>query len=361
MLRLDFEVRHANFSLCVTTDIGLDSSTAVIGANGCGKTTLLRSIVGLERVQGTIEHLNETWVDTSKNIYKSPRVRSVGYLSQNPSLFPHLTVEGNLMLARRLSRSRKLKSAAPSMEELISQFDLQHLRKRRLPKISGGERARVALAQVLLSRPAILLLDEPLASIDINRKQDFLPYLEAYLQVQQIPMLYVTHDLSEIARVCQSTIALDNGRIIASGTSANVLQEIQQDKVVGHNETSVLVHVQLDHYDREYQLAHFRLKSQQIAVPTTEVNNLPNSVYLRLRDRDVTISLSQPTDISIRNVLEGVVQSISVTKASPFASITIECDEQTIVARITRLANHQLNLRPGLQVYVLIKSVTVER
>ena len=360
MLSLKIQLSRANFQLEVNDTVDLSKPTAVLGANGSGKTSLLRSIVGLERVSGRIEFNGGVWLDSANRINIPTRCRAIGYLSQTPQLFPYMNIETNLRFAENLSHNRESSVGGLSTDEILKSFDLQHLRDKRVHEISGGELSRAALAQTLLSRPTLLLLDEPLASIDINRKRDLIPYLEDYLREYQLPMLYVTHDISEVARLCPQAIILENGSIANFGESSSVLAAFSQAVLFNSSEFSTLLKVNYESYDEQYQMAIFSFGSENIYVPTTNRGQFPTQVYLRIRHLDVGLAKQPPKEVSIRNVLHGQIVSIANAAKSPYADIEIRCQDQLLHSRITRIACHELQLEENQQIYALIKSASIE-
>lgn len=361
MLSLDIKLKRSDFELSIDTSLDLNTPTAILGANGSGKTTLLRTIAGLEQASGKIKFNDTVWIDTDNGINVSTRRRAIGYLTQKPLLFPHMDVESNLRFAEYVSQQRTLTGTAISTNEILKTFDLLPLRNKKTFEISGGELSRTALAQTLLSRPTLLLLDEPLASIDVNRKKDLIPYLENYLQLHQLPMLYVTHDISEVARFCPQSIVLDNGSVVSFGDSSNVIQTLSQDSIFESTDVSTLLKVKFVEYDSTYQIVTFKLGSDKIFVPTIKQDRFPSQVYLRIRNLDVGLARTRPSDVSIRNVISGTISAIQNDPLTPYTDIQLTCqNEQQLHSRITRKACEELQLMVGQEVFALIKSVSLE-
>lgn len=361
MLSLNIKLERSAFKLSIDTCLDLNAPTAVLGANGSGKTTLLRTIAGLERASGKIKFNEITWIDTDNGINISTQHRAIGYLTQKPLLFPHMNVESNLRFAEQLALGRTLPGIKISTDEILSTFELLPLRNKKPFEISGGELSRTALAQTLLSRPTLLLLDEPLASIDVNRKKDLIPYLENYLQQHQLPMLYVTHDISEVARLCPHSIVLDNGLVSSSGESSTVIQTLAQDSIFEPIEMSTLLKVKFAEYDSTYQIVTFCLGSENIFVPSPKQHKFPSQVYLRIRNLDVGLARVRPTDVSIRNVISGTISNIQNDPLTPYTDIQLTCqNEQRLHSRITRKACEELQLMVGQEIFALIKSASIE-
>ncbi|MXZ44247.1 MAG: ATP-binding cassette domain-containing protein [Gammaproteobacteria bacterium] len=206
MLRLDLLSTRGSFELNIHTELSSSGAIAVLGRNGSGKTSLLRAIAGLDPTTGTIRVNEATWLESSSNVVVPTRKRRLGYVSQTPKLFSYLNVHQNLQFANQLANKRTRSSSKETLSDLIERFELQPLLSRNPTTLSGGETSRVALARALVSQPDLLLLDEPLSTIDLDRKRDLIPYLEGVLADRPLPVLYVTHDFTEVARLCTNAI-----------------------------------------------------------------------------------------------------------------------------------------------------------
>ncbi len=358
MLDLRVQADLTEFHLEVNTEISLDCATAVIGPNGSGKTTLLRSIAGLLPALGSICLDGESWLDSSNNLIVSAHKRPVGYVSQSPVLLPHLTVENNLKFARWLSKYKRNKESSLDMQHVIESLDLHELLKRKPSALSGGETSRVALAQALICHPSVLLLDEPLASIDFDRKAELLPYLRSILSDYEIPMLFVSHSLAEVAALCEQTVVLRHGRIQSEGSTVDVLQGLEASDVV--DDIGVVVHGTVVGHDKEFQLTRIDFCNQHVVVPSTQSTEIDQVVRMRIRALDVALATTKPENISVRNILRGTIQSVEMSTTSPFAQVVVSCGEEAIRAQVTRAAIADLGLNKNMNVFALIKSVTME-
>lgn len=355
---LDVRIKLGSFALDVAHRMPLDGITALFGPSGCGKSTLLRVISGLERsAQGRIQFDDEVWQDSSKGIFVPPHRRGMGYVFQDARLFPHLTVAGNLRYADRRSRSQ---DSGLGLSDVIEALDLAPLMQRRPHALSGGERQRVAIARTLLTRPRLLLMDEPLAALDVRRKAEILPYIERLPQIFRIPIVYVTHAIDEVARLAQGIVALDAGRKVADGPVAEVLERLDLQSITGHFEAGVVLNAQVTRHDHKYRLTYLDHNGQTIVMPMAELS-IGTDVRLRVRARDVALAIKKPEGISVRNILSGSITEIVEEPDTAFAETLVDIGQTKIRARLTRAAVADLALAPGKPVFALIKSITFDR
>ena len=344
----------------VQAELSAVGATAILGRNGSGKTSLLRAIAGLDHPTGKI-YVNETkWLDTPSNVATPTRERKLGYVSQTPKLFPHMTVNQNLQFAYRLATKRGERDSTRALADLIARFELKTFLERKPATLSGGETSRVVLARALLSDPDLLLLDEPLASIDTDRKRDLLPHLEAILADRPLPMLYVTHDFSEVARLCANALVLRAGKVVSYGRTNAVVQSISDSDLPVQAEKSSIVTAKYESYDESFFLAYFKIADQSIAIPMSVQPNFRNKVPIRVQERDVAIATSKPENTSMRNVLLCKVLEIETPLDSPFSQILLICGTEKFRARITRASMIELGLEKDTEVFALIKSVSLE-
>jgi molybdate transport system ATP-binding protein len=230
-LDLATRISFRDFELDVSHRFALDGITALFGPSGCGKSTLLRIIAGLEeKAGGRIAFGGEVWLDTASRIFVPPHLRGVGYVFQDARLFPHLSVEGNLRYAARRSAGIDHRIA---FDDVVAALDLGPLLSRRTGALSGGERQRVAMGRTLLARPRLLLMDEPLAALDIQRKAEILPYIERLPERFGVAVIYVTHAIDEVVRLARRMVVLGAGRKIADGSVAEVLERLDIQPATG--------------------------------------------------------------------------------------------------------------------------------
>jgi molybdate transport system ATP-binding protein len=360
MIEIDLDVRIAfrDFDLQVDHRMPLEGIVGLFGPSGCGKSTLLRIISGLERgALGRISFGDEVWQDAAQGLFVPPHERGVGYVFQDARLFPHLTVAGNLRYAEK--RSRHIDSAI-DIEGVVAALDLAPLLARYPQSLSGGERQRVAIGRTLLTRPRLLLMDEPLAALDIKRKAEILPYIERLPQAFRVPLIYVTHSLDEVTRLAERMLVVASGRKVSYGPVAETLQRLDLQPIGGHFEAGVVLTARVARHDLKYQLTHLDLGGHEIVMPMADVA-IGSDVRLRIRARDVALATKAPEDISIRNVLPGTVAEIVEEPETAFAETLVDIDGAKIRARITRSAVAALNLAPGKSVFVLFKSIAFDR
>lgn len=350
---LDF----GDFRLDVEHAFALDGITAVFGPSGCGKTTLLRVVAGLERrARGRIACADTVWQDEG-GVFVPPHRRGVGLVFQDARLFPHLRVRGNLRYAERRARHAP---GAIDPASVVRALDLDPLLDRRPASLSAGERQRVAIGRTLLARPRLLLMDEPLASLDVGRKADILPYVVRLPRVFGVPVLYVTHSIDEVTRLADRMLVLDAGHEVAEGDVADVLARLDLGAATGRFEASTLLEATVVSHDAHYHLTRLDLGGQTLVMP--EGDFVPGEVVrLRLRARDVALATRRPEQVSIRNVLAGHVAEIRAEPGTAFAETSVDVGGTRLRARITRESADALSLAPGVPVFALIKSIAVDR
>lgn len=354
-LAIDVELPLATFRLRCVARLPMDGVTAVFGPSGAGKSALLRCIAGFEPARGRVALGDDVWLDTAAGVNVPAHRRPVGYMFQDARLFSHLSVGGNLRFA-----ARRAGDGPPSLDDVVAAFDLGGLLRRRPGALSGGERQRVALARTLLTKPALLLLDEPLAALDSSRKADILPYLEALPAQFGMPTLYVSHAIDEVVRLAGRALVLAEGRARAFGPTASVLQRLDVQTIAGPVEASVVVRAQVVRHDAHYRLTWLSLGGQRIATPLNGGVAPGAMANLRVRARDVALATARPTALSIRNVLAGRLTELAAVAGSPFAEAAVDVAGQCLRARITRAAADDLGLAEGMDVYALVKSVSFD-
>ena len=212
MIALDFRLRQGEFTLDIRERIDA-RVTALFGPSGAGKTTVLDAIAGLRTpADGSIAFGERVLFSSAARVNLPPHQRHVGYVTQDVALFPHLNVRRNVLYGRRDSQRLAL-------DQVAGMLEVAGLLDRRIQQLSGGERQRIALARALMSAPEVLLLDEPLAAVDVERRRRILPYLERVRDELAVPIVYVTHDAEEVRRIADRVIVLEEGRVVASRAS----------------------------------------------------------------------------------------------------------------------------------------------
>jgi molybdate transport system ATP-binding protein len=352
-LRIDLALNKDNFCLKVCEKIPLHGITAICGPSGAGKTTLLRCIAGLEKANGEIAFGQQFW--QKGKAFLPTHKRGIGYVFQEASLFSHLSVAGNLDYA--IKRARRTPSVIES-NALIDLMAIRPLLQRRPDTLSGGERQRVALTRALLSNPRLLLMDEPLSSLDEARKQEILPYIEK-LRTLDIPVIYVTHSNQEIARLADHVIAVEKGEVVVSAALNQALMH-PDFPLNAAQQPGVVLHGEVLETDEQWQLSaitlqggHGRLWVRQERRP----ERAPARVHILAGD--VSITLSPCADSSIQNIICCTLQRIVDDTEPAMAMLHLQVGEQWLLARITRRAVEQLQLSTGMTVWAQIKSAAL--
>ena len=354
-LELDIAVERAGFELIVRQAIALEGITALYGPSAAGKTTLLRVIAGLEqRARGLVVFDGTVW---QRGEARMPaHARGVGYVFQDARLFDHLTVEGNLRFAERHGGRRAARKSAIELSAVVRELDLSPLLPRRPDSLSAGEQQRVAIGRALLTGPRLLLMDEPLSALDIGRKREIVPVLERLPEVFGVPVLYVTHNVDEVARLASDMLLMKAGRIVASGHVADVLERLDLDDLTGGRDPGAVLHVRVE--AGRPGAAALRLTEQLLHVPVARAGvGMP--LRIRIHARDVALATERPRGLSIRNVLQARILRID-SDEPVYADVLLEVDGQHLRSRITRDALEDLKLEPGQPVFALIKSVALE-
>lgn len=363
-MKIAFALARGAFAMQLDLDLPARGVSALFGHSGSGKTTILRAIAGLDRHAGArVEVGGETWQDDARRIFVPPHRRSIGYVFQEASLFPHLSVMGNLEFARKRAGD-KLEDSAAVLRRAVELLGIGHLLERRSTDLSGGERQRVAIARALLTRPRLMLLDEPLASLDGKRKEEVLPYLESLQRESGIPMIYVSHSLDEVARLADHVVLLDGGKVLASGPAAPTLARLDVSMALTEDAGMVVEGI-TDGYDAPYGLLRLRVGNQgkQGSEASMHVAHAPvapgATLRLRVLARDVSLTLSAHADSSIMNQLRSVV--VATWPASDAAHVVVRLDAggAPLLARITRRSHDQLGIRVGMTVWAQVKATAL--
>ncbi len=360
-LELDVRVGFAGFDLEVDQAIPAAGVTAVFGPSGSGKTTLLRAVLGFETgATGRIALNGEAWLDTEHGLRTPPHRRPVGCTFQDGRLFPHLDVAGNLGYADRRSAPASDAAVSITRDDVVDALDLGRLLGRRPPTLSGGERQRAALGRALLSRPRLLLLDEPLSALDRRRKAEIMPYLLALHPRFGIPTIYVSHAVDEVALLADRILVLAEGRVQAFGGTVEVLEQLDLAPLTERFQAAAVLEARVGAHDDEYRLTWLDLDGQRLSVPRIDHLEAGESARLLVRARDVSLATERPSPTSIRNVLSGVLVTLHQDDATPFAEATVDLGSHRLRARITRASAAELGLRVGSPVFALLKSVSLD-
>jgi molybdate transport system ATP-binding protein len=360
-----FRLDWPGFVLDVDLDLPARGVTALFGHSGSGKTTLLRCIAGLERapqgrltVNGAVWQDDETRTDKSSSGQWLPtHQRPLGYVFQEASLFPHLTVMGNLRYGLKRIVGTQPAHLNTNLDGAIELLGIRHLLERKPDRLSGGERQRVSMARALALRPRLLLMDEPLAALDHQRKQEVLPYLEQLHRALDIPVLYVSHAPHEVARLADHIVVLEAGRTVAVGPLTETLARLDLPIQLGEDMGVVLDAVVAER-DVQWHLARVEFPGGSLWVRDGG-QTIGNPVRVRILARDVSIALQPPSGTSIQNCLTATVEQMAGDHHPALSLLRLRVGPSPLLARLTQRSAVGLGLAPGKAVWVQIKAVAL--
>lgn len=330
--------------------------TALFGRSGAGKTTVINAVAGLLRPRaGRVVVAGDTLMDTDRGIFLPPHRRRIGYVFQDGRLFPHLNVRGNLTYGQRLAPST---APGPDLTEVCDLLGIADLLDRRPGTLSGGEKQRVAIGRALLSRPRLLLMDEPLAALDSARKEEILPYIERLRDETRLPVLYVSHAVSEVARLADTVVVLEQGRVVRSGPAEQVLSDPAIVQQIGVREAGAILPARVTrHHDDG--LTELSVAGGQLFLPRLDC--APGaSTRVRIMAHDVILALRPPEGTSALNILAGRVTALRGGEG-PGVIVQVDCGGDRLLARITRRSADAMSLVPGDTIHAVVKSVSVAR
>jgi molybdate transport system ATP-binding protein len=354
---LSVVVRHrlGDFLLDAAFESG-GGLTALFGRSGSGKTSLVNAVAGLIRPQrGHIVVDGEVLTDTASGAFVPARRRHVGYVFQEGRLFPHLTVRQNLLYGYWFASRR---GRPGEVEHVINLLGLGELLGRRPANLSGGEKQRVAIGRALLAQPRLLVMDEPLASLDEARKTEILPYIERLRDEFAIPIVYVSHAIAEVTRLATTMVVMSEGRVAAVGPPAAIMGRIDLFPLTGRAEAGAILSTRVAEHDIRFGLTTLRAAAGELRVPYIDMR-LGTQLRVRIRARDVMIALEPPRGLSALNILPGRVAEIGPADG-PIVEIRLDCAGEALIARLTRRSVESLGLVPGRQVYAVIKSIAFD-
>ncbi len=355
-MSLDVAVRHTlgRFTLDVAFTAG-SGITALFGRSGSGKTTLVNTIAGLIAPDsGRITIDGAVLVDTSQRVALPAHRRRIGYVFQDARLFPHLTVRQNLLFGQWFTpRAHRF----ARLDEVVALLGVDALLGRRPNALSGGEKQRVAIGRALLRSPRLLLMDEPLASLDEERKAEILPYIERLRSRNGLPIVYVSHSVAEVMRLASTVVSLDNGGVQASGPAVDVFNALSGSRGEASS-PAVMFDSRVVAHDPQTGLTHVETPAGRLLMP--HVDAPPGSaIRIRIDARDVMIASRKPDHLSAINVLIGSVRTLDFRDAT--VDVVVACRHASIVARLTRSSVERLGLATGATVYAVIKGVVIEQ
>jgi molybdate transport system ATP-binding protein len=354
MLQVAVKNTRGTFELDAKFELPTPGVVALFGQSGCGKTTLVNIIAGLlEAAEGRVALDDVVLLDTGRQIDVPSERRRIGYVFQDARLFPHLKVAANLRYAQR-------RASAPPFVTLDRVADLLHLgplMNRRTHALSGGERQRVAIGRALLSQPSLLLLDEPLASLDASRREEVLPYLESLRDQLSIPMVYVSHNFDEVLRMATHLVLMESGRTTAQGNIGEMSLDPAVRAIIGPDAVGAIVDGTVLGVDASSGLTRVQVGQGELKINYGH-GVAGSKMRVQLLARDIIVATHPAQQLSVRNSLEGVVRNIS-DDVDDSDLIEIDIGGTLIMARITKAATRELHLVPGLGVWALVKTASL--
>ena len=360
-IHLQLSIHRSAFQLNLDLQLPGQGITAIFGPSGSGKTTLLRAVAGLENnPQGRIQIGSHIWQDTSKAVCLPTWQRPLGYVFQESSLLMHLSVSENLNygLKRALKVNGVVQShAANALQDAIELLGIGSLLQRMPGELSGGERQRVAIARAIAMQPSLLLMDEPLASLDVARRLEIFPWLSKLRDELKMPMLYVTHSAEEVARLADHLVVLDKGQVTAQGPVSAVLTQVVNPVVVGEDAGALIA----GHIGAVAATWHLSRVDFDGGCVWMRDAGLPvgKAVRIRILARDVSLATTEPQNTSIQNQLRGNIQSITPDAHPSQVMVVLKCGAEEVLARITKRAVDELALQVGQSVWAQVKSVAL--
>ena len=351
-LDVDIDHRREHFRLQAkfTSQPGL---VALFGRSGSGKTTLVNIVAGLIRpTQGRVAVDGQVLVDTKRGIFVPMHRRRVGYVFQEGRLFPHFSVRQNLLYGRWFARGQD--GAGAALASIVELLGIGDLLERRPASLSGGEKQRVSIGRALLARPRLLLMDEPLAALDEERRAEILPFIERLRDHAGVPIAYVSHSVAEVARLATTVVMLADGRVSDVGPVQDMLPHAEGSDAGGVLDAVVARH------DEAFQLTVLSSTAGELQVPRLAAEiGAPVRAYIRARD--VMLSLQPPQDISALNVLAARISATVPVGNGAQVDVALDCNGAALSARLTAKSVQRLGLAPGGEVYAVIKSVSFDR
>jgi molybdate transport system ATP-binding protein len=356
-MSVEVSLRHEfpGFSLNASFALPKPGVTALFGVSGAGKTSIVNAIAGTFRPrEGRIAIGGRTVLDTAAGVFVPASGRRAGYVFQDARLFPHMSVADNIRFGWRRAPER---ASETEVSRIVALLALEHLLARRPRALSGGEKGRVALARALLSSPQILLLDEPLAALDAQRRAEVLPYLERLRDEAKLPMLYVSHSLEEVARLADDIVVVRNGRVVRQGSVFDLLTGLELAAIAGSPPMGAVIPVTVARH-RDDGLTELSFDGGKLLVPLQE-GPIGQALRVRVRAEEIMLALEEPRTISANNVLLTRVAAIN-TDDVRHADVQLACGNTRFVARITPASCARLGLAAGKPVFAIVKSVTVD-
>jgi molybdate transport system ATP-binding protein len=354
MLSVAVKKRRGSFLLDAHFELPTPGVAALFGRSGCGKSTLVNVIAGLfDADAGRVALDDSVWLDSERRLCVPPERRRIGYVFQDARLFPHLGVAANLRYGERRAPAQRY----VSFDAVADLLDLGSLMHRRTHQLSGGERQRVAIGRALLSQPSLLLLDEPLASLDAARRDEVLPYLEILRDQLAVPMVFVSHNFDEVLRLATYVVLMESGKTIAQGGVGEMSLNKDLRSIVGAEAVGAIVDGTVLGTDPSSGLLRVKVGRGELKVQA-ENAAVGTKLRVQLLARDLIVATQPPQHLSVRNILAGVITTVTSDDAESDL-VAIDIGETLIMARVTKAATRELALETGLPVWALMKAVSL--
>ena len=356
MLEVDIEHRLGAFELDIHFRSGR-GLTALLGRSGAGKTSVVNVIAGLVRPErGRIVVDGSVLIDTARGIRTPAHRRRVGYVFQEDRLFPHLTVRQNLLFGRWFAPGP---APAARLDDVADLLGIGTLLDRRPGRLSGGEKQRVAIGRALLASPRLLLMDEPLASLDARRKDEIFPYIERLRDQAGVPIVYVSHAVGEVTRLANTIVLITDGRVRAVGPLQEVMGRAELYPMAGRFEAGAVLAARVAAHDARWGLTELAGAFGKLTVPRLPAP-VGAALRVRIRARDVILAATPPTGISALNVLAGRVEAVVPIEEAAL-EVQLRLGNERLLARVTRRSGATLGLVPGREIFAVIKTVAIDR
>jgi molybdate transport system ATP-binding protein len=358
LIEIAIEKKLGGFTLNAGLNAPEDGITALFGRSGAGKSTVINALAGLVKPdRGRIVIGGDVLFDSERRINLPPERRRLGYVFQEGRLFPHYMVRGNLLYGA------KKNGGGPSFDTVVQLLGIEQLLNRRPAQLSGGEKQRVAIGRALLASPRLLLMDEPLASLDAARKGEILPFIEKLRDELKLPVFYVSHEMDEIIRLADLLVIIDGGKVAAAGSVEDLTSRLDLWPLTGRHEAGAVISTTLRGHDTRFGLSELAFPGGRLRVTRL---NLPlgTPVRVRIRARDVVLATEKPTHLSIRNAFAGTVIEVAEARG-PVVDLRLDIGtaEQPVMlwGRVTMRALQELQLAPGTPIFALVKTVSLDR
>ena len=331
---------------------------ALFGRSGSGKSTVVNSIAGLVKAdRGRVVIDGETLFDSERGINMPIEQRGVGYVFQEGLLFPHLNVRQNLLYGAGRSAANNGRSVA--FDQVVQLLGVDALLGRAAPTLSGGEKQRVAIGRALLSKPRLLLMDEPLASLDTGRRSEILRLIERVRDEFGVHIVYVSHSIGEVSRLADDVVLMNDGKVIAVDATETIFNRADLRPYTGRFEGGALIEAHAASHDMKYFLTTFKFDGGELVAPGVDTP-IGARVRIRIRARDVTLATARPQGLSIRNILEGTVGAIE-DRGGAIVEVHVRLNGRELLSRISRQALDEMNLQTGQPVFALIKAIAFDK